>query len=266
MAEVVAVALVVVDVAAGERRLIEVPDEHLLLERQRGEAVGIELHDGGIVHPLEQVGRSAGGASDGAGGFGAVGFRSCICWMGDARRLATSSGKGTRSPCLGICTFQANSALDARLQDVLGRRLAVDEVGHRGGAGNVRSQRTISLASACADIPFSFSILAMHGNELPVNLDLLGTFYQLPATGAGRLESNEEHGVPGIGQPLGQVVQDPPAGGHAAGGDDDGRAGASTTALDSSAVATGVKRAVQNAHTSPRRTAMSSSSSPACRW
>ena len=53
--EVVRVALVVVDVAAGQGRLIEMPDQHLLLERQLLEAVRIELHDRRVVHALEQV-------------------------------------------------------------------------------------------------------------------------------------------------------------------------------------------------------------------
>ena len=53
--QAVGVALVVVDVAAGQRRLVEMPDQDLLLERQRGESVGIELHDRGIVDPLEQI-------------------------------------------------------------------------------------------------------------------------------------------------------------------------------------------------------------------
>ena len=53
--EVVRVALVVKDVAAGERRLVEVPDQQLLIERQVGKAVGVQLRDGRIVNPLEQV-------------------------------------------------------------------------------------------------------------------------------------------------------------------------------------------------------------------
>ena len=90
----------------------------------------------------------------------------------------------------------------------------------------MRSQRTISLASACADIPLSFSILASTGTNCPWILHLLGTFYQLPPAGTGRLEADEKHRIPGVGQPFGQVVQDSPAGGHAARRDDDGRAGA----------------------------------------
>ena len=53
--QVVRVALVVVDVAAGERRLVQVPDEHLLIERQRVEAVRVQLHHRRLVHALEQV-------------------------------------------------------------------------------------------------------------------------------------------------------------------------------------------------------------------
>ena len=39
----------------GERCLIQVPDERLLLERQRVEAVGVDLHDRCIVNLLEEV-------------------------------------------------------------------------------------------------------------------------------------------------------------------------------------------------------------------
>ena len=53
--EVVAVALVVVDVPAGQRRLVEVPHEHLLVERQGREPIGVELHDRRIVDAFEQV-------------------------------------------------------------------------------------------------------------------------------------------------------------------------------------------------------------------
>ena len=54
--EVVPVALVVVDVPPGDGGLIQVIDEDLLAQRQGREAVGVELHDGGFVHPLEEVG------------------------------------------------------------------------------------------------------------------------------------------------------------------------------------------------------------------
>ena len=53
--ERVPVALVVVDVAAGERRLVEVPRQNLLVERQRVESVRVVLHDGGVVDLFEQV-------------------------------------------------------------------------------------------------------------------------------------------------------------------------------------------------------------------
>ena len=64
--EVVRVALVVEDVAAGDRRLVEVPDQRLLAQRQIAEAVGVDLHDGGFADPLEQV-RAIGGATVVAG-------------------------------------------------------------------------------------------------------------------------------------------------------------------------------------------------------
>ena len=53
--EAVLVALVVVDVAPGDRRLVEMPDQRLFLERQRGESVGIQLHDRRFVDLFEQV-------------------------------------------------------------------------------------------------------------------------------------------------------------------------------------------------------------------
>ena len=53
--ERVAVLLIDEDVAAGERRLVEMPDQRLLLQRQRREAVRVELHDRRIVDALEQV-------------------------------------------------------------------------------------------------------------------------------------------------------------------------------------------------------------------
>ena len=54
-AEVMAMALVVIDVAAGERGLIQMPDERLLRERQLLEAVGVQLDDRRVVDLLEQV-------------------------------------------------------------------------------------------------------------------------------------------------------------------------------------------------------------------
>ena len=54
-AEVMAMALVVIDVAAGERGLIQMPDERLLPDRQLFEAVGIQLDDRGVIDLLEEV-------------------------------------------------------------------------------------------------------------------------------------------------------------------------------------------------------------------
>jgi len=51
--EVMRVALIVVNIAAGERGAVQVPDEKLLVQRQRGKPVRIQLRDGGIVHTLE---------------------------------------------------------------------------------------------------------------------------------------------------------------------------------------------------------------------
>ena len=55
IAEVMAMALVVIDVAAGQRGLVQMPDEHLLLQWQRVEAVRIQLHNRRIVYLLEQI-------------------------------------------------------------------------------------------------------------------------------------------------------------------------------------------------------------------
>ena len=63
------------DVAPGQRRLVQVPDEHLLLLREAGKAVRIQLHHGRIVNAFEQVlaigcrgpGRGATWAGAGAG-------------------------------------------------------------------------------------------------------------------------------------------------------------------------------------------------------
>ena len=56
------------------RRLVQVPDQRLLAQRQRVEAVRIELHHRGVVHRLEQVlalGAAAAGAGVEAAGAGA---------------------------------------------------------------------------------------------------------------------------------------------------------------------------------------------------
>ena len=53
--QVVRVALVVIDIASGERRLVQVPDQNLLIEWQRREAVSIQLRHRRIVHSFEQV-------------------------------------------------------------------------------------------------------------------------------------------------------------------------------------------------------------------
>ncbi len=53
--EGVFVALVVVDVAAGQRGLVEVPRELLVARRQRGERIGVELHHGSRADPFQQV-------------------------------------------------------------------------------------------------------------------------------------------------------------------------------------------------------------------
>jgi hypothetical protein len=69
--ETVRVFLVVKDVAARDRRLIEVPDERLFSQRKVTKALCVELHDGGVVDALEQifaVGSRAGGCCGCGGG------------------------------------------------------------------------------------------------------------------------------------------------------------------------------------------------------
>jgi hypothetical protein len=51
----VPVLLVDEDVPASQGRLVEVPDERLVAERERVEAVGVELHDRRVLHRLQQV-------------------------------------------------------------------------------------------------------------------------------------------------------------------------------------------------------------------
>ena len=50
-----AVALVVVDVAAGKRGLVQVPGKDLLVSRQRFKPVRVALHHRGVVDLFEQV-------------------------------------------------------------------------------------------------------------------------------------------------------------------------------------------------------------------
>ena len=53
--EVQRMPLVVVDVAAGKRGQVEMPDEDLVAQRQRCESVRINLHDRRIVNALEEI-------------------------------------------------------------------------------------------------------------------------------------------------------------------------------------------------------------------
>ena len=92
-----------------------------------------------------------------------------------------------------------------------------------GARGNVRSQRMISPASACADMPSILSILAWTGHVLSEDLHVLCAVNQLAAARAGRLESDEEHGVSRVRQAGEQVVHDSSARRHAARRDDHGR-------------------------------------------
>jgi hypothetical protein len=49
------VPLVVVNVAASDGRLIQMPDERLVPERQLREAIGVQLHHRRIVDALQQI-------------------------------------------------------------------------------------------------------------------------------------------------------------------------------------------------------------------
>ena len=67
--EVMRVALVVEDVASGNRGLAEVPDQGLLAQREIAKGVGVDLDDRGLADALEQVfpvgGRRGGGGRRG---------------------------------------------------------------------------------------------------------------------------------------------------------------------------------------------------------
>src|SRR5207344_397238 len=79
-AEIVAMPLVVINVATRQRSPIEVPHQRLVAKRQRIETVGVQLDDGGFVDLLEQV-----------------------------RPLGGYSGRSTRCPWTGISTFHPSS-------------------------------------------------------------------------------------------------------------------------------------------------------------
>ena len=64
--EVVRVPLIVKDVAPGNRRPVKMPEQSLLIERQRCEPVRVHLHDGRIIHPLEPIGAGRAGCGAGA--------------------------------------------------------------------------------------------------------------------------------------------------------------------------------------------------------
>jgi hypothetical protein len=53
--QVVDVPLIEKNVASGDRRLVEVPNQNALLERQRIESLGVQLHDRRFVNSLEEV-------------------------------------------------------------------------------------------------------------------------------------------------------------------------------------------------------------------
>ncbi len=53
--EVVRVPLVIEDVAARQRRLIQMPDQNLFVQRQIAESVGVELDDGRLADALEEI-------------------------------------------------------------------------------------------------------------------------------------------------------------------------------------------------------------------
>ena len=53
--EIEPVPLVVEDVAPRQRREVEMPDQNLVFERQRGETVRIHLHHCHVVDPLEEI-------------------------------------------------------------------------------------------------------------------------------------------------------------------------------------------------------------------
>ena len=106
------------DVAAGDRRLVEVPDERLLLERQRREAVRVQLHDRRIVDALEQVlaivgrlGRRALRRRCGRGSF--------------LRRLSSAARRNCERGQPSRYTFRRHRSVTIYLDSVFVRRVAV---------------------------------------------------------------------------------------------------------------------------------------------
>src|SRR6202011_5284326 len=53
--EVVRVPLVIEDVAARQRRLIQMPDQNLVVQREIAKSVGVELDDGRLADALEEI-------------------------------------------------------------------------------------------------------------------------------------------------------------------------------------------------------------------
>src|SRR6185436_15092549 len=106
----------------GQRGEVEMPHERLLLERQLVEAVGVQLHDRGIVDLLEQV-----------------------------RPRRRYIGRSTFCPWLGISTFHPSSFVMRTLSASCATTSPCTRYVFFGARGNVRSQRTISPASACDD-------------------------------------------------------------------------------------------------------------------
>ena len=95
--QVVGVALVVEDVAPGDGRLVEVPGEDAVAERQVREPVRVQLDDGGLADAFEQVGARVGrdGGECGRLTEGAVTSRTVGGWRleipGTERQISTVS-------------------------------------------------------------------------------------------------------------------------------------------------------------------------------
>ncbi len=130
-----------------------------------------------------------------------------------------------------------------------------------GGRVNPRSQRRISVLSACADIWSFFTTRAATGMTSPWIFDRGGAVHERTPARARGLVADEQHGVPRVGQQLLQVVQHAAARGHAAGRDDDPRRRGAGQGLGF----LGVLDHVQPAHVEHRlvgESFMSGSSSP----
>src|SRR5262249_43523495 len=145
--EVVRVALVVKDVAAGDRRLREVPDERLLTQREVPKAVGVDLDDRCFADALEEIRP-----------------------LRHPVRSVYHGGSPTRSRCAAMCTGQWRSAASFAASAFSAAGSPCTRYVIRGGRSNPDSHLKISPASACADIESTCAMCAATGYVRPISL------------------------------------------------------------------------------------------------